>query len=112
MYFISLFQLRFKVKDWKTATVVLNVTYVQEKQKRSIDYYGQEQYEFLREDFKQCLDMFAEDLSKSLPSDTVSRLISLHGIVHGNRTEIETALVSQLIEQKLLRELPYKNPIK
>lgn len=51
-------------------------------------------YELWQENYKQYLELVEIDLSKKLAPDTVSRLISLGRVKYGNRTDIETALVS------------------
>lgn len=56
---------------------------------------GQVYYEILREDFNECLKLYEMDLSEKLAKDTVARIITLHRIMYGNRTEIDAALVRQ-----------------
>lgn len=53
-------------------------------------------YDFLREDFVESLELFEEDLSKYIATDIISRVTSLHRMIYGNRTEIESALASNL----------------
>lgn len=55
---------------------------------------GQLQYSFDRDEYNECLELFADDLSKTVASDTVSRVMTLQRILYGNRMEIENALVS------------------
>lgn len=82
-----------QLQNWNTENVIINATYVEQKLKDFANKKGQETYEFLREDFKECLELFETDLSKGLNSYTVSRLINLYRMMYGNRTEIETGLV-------------------
>lgn len=70
-----------------------------QKQKDDANRMGHAMYEFFREDYTECLEMFAEDLSKIVAPDIANRLISLHKIIYGNQTEIETALVNSLNEK-------------
>lgn len=84
----------YQFEKWNTSNVVLNVTYVEEKQKNDANVVGQLQYEFFREDYNECFEMFTEDLSKLVAPDTADRLISLLRIIYGNKAEIATALVS------------------
>lgn len=77
---------------------ILDVTYVEQKMINLVNQTD-ENYAFLREDFNECLDLFQMDLSKKLAPDTVSRIISLFRMMYGNRTQIETALVKNLIDK-------------
>lgn len=54
---------------------------------------GQENYEFPREDYNECLELLETDLSKKLTPDIVSRIMSFHRMIYGNRTDIGIALV-------------------
>lgn len=81
-----------------TENFILNVTYVEQKMINLVNQTD-ENYAFLREDFNECLDLFQMDLSKKLAPDTVSRIISLFRMMYGNRTQIETALVKNLIDK-------------
>lgn len=55
---------------------------------------GQLPYSFDRDEYNECLELFVEDISKTVASDTVSRVMTLQRILYGNQTEIESALVS------------------
>lgn len=81
-------------KNWNTKNVVLNVTYVEQKMNETQIERGQLPYSFDREEYNECLELFAEDLSKTVASGTLSRVMTLQRILYGNRTEIENALVS------------------
>lgn len=94
------------LKMWNVENIVLNVTYVEQKQNNLVTEKGQMQYEFMRDDYHECLELFATDLVKAVQPaglsaivapntiPIISRMITLHRIIYGNRTEIEAALVS------------------
>lgn len=82
------------MRNWNTTNLVLNVTYVEEKMNETQIKQGPLTYSFDREEYNECIELFADDLSKRLSPDTLSRVIILQRIVYGNRTEIENALVS------------------
>ncbi|XP_055305936.1 uncharacterized protein LOC129570385 [Sitodiplosis mosellana] len=83
----------FNLFDPPSGVKILNVTKIQQRQERILrDKGGQLEYEFFRADYNECLELLAMDLSKYLSLDAVSRIISLHRMLYGNRTEIETAL--------------------
>ncbi|XP_031627299.1 uncharacterized protein LOC116343412 [Contarinia nasturtii] len=83
----------FNLFDHISGVEILNVTKIQQRQERILrNKGGQLDYEFFRADYNECLELLAMDLSKYLSSDAVSRIISLHRMLYGNRTEIETAL--------------------
>ncbi|XP_031637815.1 uncharacterized protein LOC116350212 isoform X2 [Contarinia nasturtii] len=81
-----------RLKMLGATSFVLNATYVEKKQKDFANKMGQENYEFLREDYNECLELLETDLSKKLTPDIVSRIMSFHRMIYGNRREIETAL--------------------
>lgn len=90
----ALFQTLRRLKTWGASNeFFLNATFVEQKLKNFADVQGQTKYSILREDFDECLELYKVDLSKKLPPDTVSRLITLHRVMYGNRTEIDNALV-------------------
>lgn len=74
----------------------MSVTFIEQKQQDLITEKGRMHYEFIRSDYNECVELFATDILKILKPDIVSRLITLHRIVYGNRTEIEAALVSKV----------------
>ncbi|XP_055301815.1 uncharacterized protein LOC129568196 [Sitodiplosis mosellana] len=81
-----------QIFEWNVSNIVANVMYVEQKQKQDAKQMGQMQYEFNREDYNECLEIFVEDLTKILAPEIAYRLISLHRIIYGNQTEIQTAL--------------------
>ncbi|XP_031634260.1 uncharacterized protein LOC116347696 [Contarinia nasturtii] len=81
-----------KLRSWNTRNIVLNVTYVEQKMNETQIERGQLPYSFDRDEYNECLELFAEDLSKKVASDTISRVMTLQRILYGNRTEIENAL--------------------
>lgn len=82
------------MNEWSRKKDILNVTFIEQKQKDLITEKGRMQYEFIRADYNECVELFAMDLLKILEPEIVSRLITLHRIVYGDRTEIEAVLVS------------------
>lgn len=82
--------------DWNDTKFNLNVTYVEKKQKEFANKKGELQYDFIVDDYNESLELFADDLSQKLAPDIVSRLITFGRAIYGNRTEVETALVSNL----------------
>lgn len=82
-----------KLRSWNSKNIILNVTYVEQKINETQIKQG-EAYSFDREECNACLELFAKDLSKTVPSDTLSRVMTLQRLPYGNRTEIENALVS------------------
>lgn len=74
----------------------MNVTYVEQKQREFANEKGELQYDFIVDDYNESLELFANDLYQKLDPDTASRLVTLCRIKYGNRTEVETALVSNL----------------
>lgn len=82
------------MRKWNARNIVLNVTYVEQKMNETQIEYGQLPYSFDREEYNECLELFVEDISKTVASDTLSRVMTLQRILYGNRTEIENALVS------------------
>lgn len=83
-----------QLSSWNSRNVILNVTYVEQKMNETQIKRGQLPYSFDREEYNECLELFANDLSKTVPSDILSRVMTLQRIVYGNRTEIANALVS------------------
>lgn len=55
---------------------------------------GRLPYSFDHDEYNECLELFAKDLSNAVASDTLSRVMTLQRLVYGNRTEIENALVN------------------
>lgn len=60
----------------KSIIVILNATYVEQKQKGAENKIGQLTYEFYREDYYECLHMFEIDIAKELAPGIVARIIS------------------------------------
>lgn len=52
------------------------------------------QYDFIREDQNECIELLSTDMNQILMPETASRLMKLPRLFFGNRTEIEAALVS------------------
>lgn len=83
------------LRRWNATNFVQNVSYIEQKQQEVLNEYGALYYEFLLEDYREALELFEMDLKKcGLSSNSVSRVMSLVRIIYGNRTEIETGLVS------------------
>lgn len=106
------------LKMWNTKNIVLNVTYVEQKQMEIVTERGQMQYEFMRDDYNECLDLFATDLLKALhptmsaivsPNSIpiISRMIKMYKILYGNRKEIETGLVSCRVQLAKISKLRF-----
>lgn len=104
---ISLFQLMCKLSEWNATNFVQNVAYVEQKQQKILNEYGARYYEFLLYDYSESLELFEVDLKRfnGLSSYSISRVMSLMRIIYGNRTEIETGLVNNWTEIKLLSKI-------
>lgn len=87
------------MEEWNFTDVFLTVEYVEQEQraakiKLGKGLLGQLLYTFWYENYNEFLDLLEIDLSANLSADTASRLITLHRVVYGNRTEIANALAS------------------
>lgn len=66
---------------------------------------GQIEYEFARDDYNECLELFSMDLHEKLAPDILSRVLIMYRVPYGNRTNFEEALVSCLYESKLFSKI-------
>lgn len=95
----DVFQIFRKFKYWNADNNILNVTYVEERQKVDTEEFdGLLPYEFHRDLFNEILKLFVFDLSKyTITSEVVQRVTDISRIIFGNRTEIEIGLVSNFL---------------
>lgn len=106
------FQIRDLFRKWCCSNATLNVTIVEQKQKEASTFSkDQLQYDFILDDYNKYIDLCAMDMPRFLHSETGFRLLGLHRLKYGNRTEIEAALVSSPIGETILLQLSYRNLI-
>lgn len=103
----SVLQVFDQFHDWnRDSNFILNVTHVEQKQIEFANKKGELQYDFIVDDYNESLELFANDLSQKIEPDIASRFMTLCRAIYGNRTEVETALVSSL-KIKIMNKMVY-----